>query len=287
MESFTTTLPGSLWLKCSPHCYIIKMMFSRFKAVLLILLLFLLSGVYATAQDTPADRFKKRLDGAWVKKEKDGSLTIINYNESSNDIIMFNNTQGVQEVYLCSQFSPTLKENTWYLLGTNDMVPFIRMNITVRLESEDVCYFTVREEGIKNEGVIWTGRYNRMTEYGEKKALKEEKQFVLDGQYVNDTMTLAFTKQNFTLTDEKGSRSGLAALYDYEDISILELRFLGKEGKLENLFQYRLEHSITETDDSIIVEITILPGKIKIHGFKPSGEPKLVLTQKIAKETQE
>ena len=180
MESFTTTLPGSLWLKCSPHCYIIKMMFSRFKAVLLILLLFLLSGVYATAQDTPADRFKKRLDGAWVKKEKDGSLTIINYNESSNDIIMFNNTQGVQEVYLCSQFSPTLKENTWYLLGTNDMVPFIRMNITVRLESEDVCYFTVREEGIKNEGVIWTGRYNRMTEYGEKKALKEEKQFVLD-----------------------------------------------------------------------------------------------------------
>ena len=287
MESFTTTLPGSLWLKCSPHCYIIKMMFSRFKAVLLILLLFLLSGVYATAQDTPADRFKKRLDGAWVKKEKDGSLTIINYNESSNDIIMFNNTQGVQEVYLCSQFSPTLKENTWYLLGTNDMVPFIRMNITVRLESEDVCYFTVREEGIKNEGVIWTGRYNRMTEYGEKKALKEEKQFVLDGQYVNDTMTLVFTKQNFTLTDEKGSRSGLAALYDYEDISILELRFLGKEGKLENLFQYRLEHSITETDDSIIVEITILPGKIKIHGFKPSGEPKLVLTQKIAKETQE
>ena len=263
------------------------MMFSRFKAVLLILLLFLLSGVYATAQDTPADRFKKRLDGAWVKKEKDGSLTIINYNESSNDIIMFNNTQGVQEVYLCSQFSPTLKENTWYLLGTNDMVPFIRMNITVRLESEDVCYFTVREEGIKNEGVIWTGRYNRMTEYGEKKALKEEKQFVLDGQYVNDTMTLIFTKQNFTLTDEKGSRSGLAALYDYEDISILELRFLGKEGKLENLFQYRLEHSITETDDSIIVEITILPGKIKIHGFKPSGEPKLVLTQKIAKETQE
>ena len=72
------------------------------------MLLILLSGIPAFAQNTAADRFKKRLDGAWVKKEKDGSSTIINYNESSNDIIMFSDAQGVQEVYLCSQFSPTL-----------------------------------------------------------------------------------------------------------------------------------------------------------------------------------
>ncbi len=263
------------------------MMFSRFKSVLLITLLILLSAIPALAQNTAADRFKKRLDGSWVKKEKDGSSTIINYNKSANDIIMFSDAQGVQEVYLCSQFSPTLKENTWYLLGTNDMVPFIRMNITVRLESENVCYFTVREEGIKNEGVIWTGKYTRMTEYGEKKAPKEEKQFVLDGTYENDTMTLLFSKQHFTLTDEKGNHSGLAALYDFDDNSILELRFLGKEGKLVGLFQYKFDHSITENDDAIIIEINMLPGKIKIQGFKPSGEPKLVLTRKIAKEKAE
>ena len=118
-------------------------MIFRFRSVLSIILLILLSGMTAFAQNTPADRFKSRLDGAWVKKEKDGSSTIINFNYSSNDIIMFNDTQGVQEVYLCSQFSPTLRENTWYMLGTNDMVPFIRMNITVRLESDDVCHFTV------------------------------------------------------------------------------------------------------------------------------------------------
>ena len=285
--SFTATLSGSLWLKSNPHYDIIKMMFSRFRTVLLIMLLIMLSGIPASAQNTPAERFKSRLDGAWVKKEKDGSSTIINYNYSSDDIIMFSDAQGVQEVYLCSQFSPTLRENTWYMLGTNDMVPFIRMNITVRLESDNVCYFTVREEGIKNEAVIWTGKYTRMTEYGEKKAPKEEKQFVLDGKYESDTMTLLFSKQHFTLTDGKGIHSGLAALYDYDDISILELRFLGKEGKQENMFQYKLEHSITENDDAIIVEISMLPGKIKIHGFKPSGEPKLVLTQKIAKEKAE
>ena len=263
------------------------MMFRRFKTLLTILIL-LLSVLPAFAQSTQADRFKDRIDGAWVKKEKDGSSTIINFNKSSNDIIMFNNAQGVQEVYLCSQFSPTIKENTWYLLGTNDMVPFIRMNITVRLESEDICYFTVREEGIKNEGVIWTGRYARMTEYGEKKApAKEEKQFVLDGKYENDTMTLIFSKQHFELTDEKGHHSGLAALYEFGDISILELRYLGKEGKLENLFQYRFEHTITETDDSILVDINMTPGKIKIHGFKMSGENTIKLTQKIAKETAE
>ena len=263
------------------------MMFRRFKTLLTILIL-LLSILPAFAQSTQADRFKDRIDGAWVKKEKDGSSTIINFNKSSNDIIMFNNAQGVQEVYLCSQFSPTIKENTWYLLGTNDMVPFIRMNITVRLESEDVCYFTVREEGIKNEGVIWTGKYARMTEYGEKKApQKEEKQFVLDGKYENDTMTLVFSRNHFELTDEKGLHSGLAALYDFGDISILELRYLGKEGKLENLLQYRFEHTITETDDSILVDINMTPGKIKIHGFKMSGENTIKLTQKIAKEKTE
>ncbi len=263
------------------------MMFRRFKTLLTILIL-LLSTLPAFAQSTQADRFKDRIDGAWVKKEKDGSSTIINFNKSSNDIIMFNNAQGVQEVYLCSQFSPTLKENTWYLLGTNDMVPFIRMNITVRLESENVCYFTVREEGIKNEGVIWTGKYARMTEYGEKKApQKEEKQFVLDGKYENDTMTLVFSRNHFELTDEKGLHSGLAALYDFGDISILELRYLGKEGKLENLLQYRFEHTITETDDSILVDINMTPGKIKIHGFKMSGENTIKLTQKIAKEKTE
>ena len=127
-----------------------------------------------------------------------------------------------------------------------------------------------------------------MTEYGEKKAPKaEEKQFVLDGKYENDAMTLIFSKNHFILTDEKGIHSGLAALYDFGDISILEFRHLEKEGKLEHMFQYRFEHSITENDDAIIVEITMLPGKIKIHGFKPSGEPKLVLTQKIAKEKAE
>ncbi len=264
------------------------MMYRRSKIQLpILLLLLLLSAFPAFGQTTPADRFKNRLDGAWVKREKDGSATIINYNYSSNDIIMYNDALGVQEVYLCSQFSPTLRENTWYMLGTNDMVPFIRMNITMRLESDDVCYFTVREEGIKNEEVIWTGRYNRMTEYGEKKAPEEEKQFVLDGVYENETMTLVFSKHHFEMTDEKGTRSGLAALYDFEDISILELRFLGKEGKLQNLFQYRLEHSITETEDVILVEITLQPGKIKIHGFKPSGEPKVTLIQKIAKEKGE
>ena len=263
-------------------------MLHRFRTLIPVLLLLMLtSAVPLSAQSTAAERFKKRLDGAWVKKEKDGSSTIINYNESSNDIIMFSDAQGVQEVYLCSQFSPTVRDNTWYMLGTNDMVPFIRMNITVRLDSDNECYFTVREEGIKNEDVIWTGKYSRMTEYGEKKAPKEEKQFVLDGQYINDTMTLHFSRQHFTLTDEKGSGSGLAALYDYGDISILELRFLGKEGKLENLSQYRFEHSITETDDAILVDINMTPGKIKIHGFKPSGEPKLTLTQKIAKETSD
>ena len=263
------------------------MMISRFKAHLLIIFLILLSAIPALAQNTPADRFKSRLDGAWVKKEKDGSSTIINFNYSSNDIIMFNDALGVQEVYLCSQFSPTVRENTWYMVGTNDMVPFIRMNITVRLESENSCYFTVREEGIKNEVVIWNGNYNRMTEYVEKKAPKEEKQFVLAGKYESDTMTLVFSKHNFTMTDEKGSHSGLAALYEFGNISILEFRHLGKEGKLENLLQYKFEHSITENDDAIIVEISMLPGKIKIHGFKPSGEPKLVLTQKIAKEKSE
>ena len=263
------------------------MMISRFRTVLLIMLLLLLSGILATAQNTPSDRFKSRLDGAWVKKEKDGSSTIINFNYSSNDIIMFNDAQGVQEVYICSQLSPTVRENTWYMVGTNDMVPFIKMNITIRLESDNVCHFTVREEGIKNEEVIWTGRYSKMTEYGEKKAPKKEKQFVLDGRYKNENMTLIFSRNHFTLTDEKGIHSGLAALYEFGDISILELRHLGKEGKLENLFQYRFEHSINETDDAIIVEITMLPGKIKIHGFKPSGEPKLVLTQKIAKEKTE
>ena len=252
-----------------------------------LLFLMLLSAVPAFAQNTPADRFKSRLDGAWIKKEKDSSSTIINFNYPSNEIIMFSDALGVQEVYICSQFSPTVRENTWYMLGTNDMVPFIKMNITVRLESADVCYFTVREEGIKNAEVIWTGRYERMTEYGEKKAPEEEKQFILDGKYENDTMSLIFSKHNFTLTDEKGSHSGLAALYEFGDISILEFRHLGKEGKLEELLQYRLEHAITETDDAIIVEISLLPGKIKIHGFKPSGEPKLVLTQKIAKETEE
>ncbi len=262
-------------------------MFHRFRILFPFLLLALLSSVPAFAQNTPAERFKSRLDGAWVKKEKDKSSTIINFNYSSNDIIMFNDAQGVQEVYLCSQFSPTVRENTWYMLGTNDMVPFIKMNITVRLESDDVCHFTVREEGIKNEAVIWTGRYERMTEYGEKKAPKEEKQFVLDGKYENDTMSLIFSRNHFTLTDEKGSHSGLAALYEFGDISILEFRHLGKEGKLEHMFQYRFEHSITETDNAIIVEISMLPGKIKIHGFKPSGEPKLVLTQKIAKENAE
>ena len=273
-------------MKSCPICCILDMMFRRLR-ILLTILMMLLTIIPAFAQNTQAERFKDRIDGAWVKKEKDGSSTIINYNKSSNDIIMFSDAQGVQEVYLCSQFSPTIKENTWYLLGTNDMVPFIRMNITVRLESEDVCYFTVREEGIKNEGVIWTGRYTRMTEYGEKKAPKEEKQFVLDGKYENDTMTLLFSKHNFELTDEKGTHSGLAALFDFDDISILELRYLGKEGKLEELLQYRFDHTITETDEAIIVEINMLPGKIKIHGFKPSGEPKLTLTQKIAKETAE
>ena len=287
MESFTAILPGSSWLKSRCHCYIIKMMFSRFRTVLLMMLLILMSDIPAMAQSTPADRFKRRLDGAWVKKEKDGSSTIINFNYSSNDIIMFNDAQGVQEVYLCSQFSPTVRENTWYMLGTNDMVPFIKMNITVRLESDDACHFTVREEGIKNEEVIWTGKYERMTEYGEKKAPKEEKQFVLDGTYENDTMKLVFSKQHFTLTDEKGNHSGLAALYEFGDISILEFRHLGKEGKLEHMFQYKFEHSITETEDAILVEITMLPGKIKIHGFKPSGEPRLILTQKIAKEKTE
>ena len=261
----------------------------RFRTLFLALSLLLLSAISAAAQEkTALDKFRNALDGSWVKKEKDGSSTIINYNYSSNDIIMFSDALGVQEVYLCSQLSPTVRDNTWYMVGTNDMVPFIKMNITVRLESDDVCMFTVREDGIKNAEVIWTGRYTRMVEYSRQKPVPEAgRQFVLDGRYTNDDYTMVFSKSHFSLTDDKGEHSGLAALFRYEDITVLELRFLGKEGKLENLGQYRFDHSITETDDSISVAIMLTPGRIKIHGFKPSGESILTLTQEIAKEKPE
>ncbi len=253
----------------------------------IILSMLILSAAQVFAQNTPKDRFRSRLDGAWIKQEKDGSSTIINYSYSADEIIMFSDSQGVQEVYLCSQFSPTVRENTWYLLGTNDMVPFIKMNITVRLESENACYFTVREEGIKNAEVIWTGRYERMKTYGKPIQAAEERQFVLDGKYEGQDATLVFSKSHFILTDDKREYSGLAALFDFEDIVVMELRFLGKEGRLENLVQYRFEHSITENDEAILVDIILTPGKIKINGFKPSGEPNLVFTQRIAKETAE
>ena len=242
-------------------------MFLRLRRLFFLIILSLcFAPVFAYAQEN-ADTlaFKKKLDGAWIKTEKDKSESIISYNQNTNEIIMFSSSEGIQEVYLCSPFTLTQSGNSYYLVGTNDMVPFIRVNITIRMDSDNECRFTVRESEIKNTEVVWTGSYTRMTSYEKGKLAAETSgEFIHDGIYSNDNLSIDFDGNYFTMDDGKATKSGIFAVYDFEKINILELRFLERDGKQNGMAQYRIESK----EDSV----TLTPGQLKAHGFKLSGE---------------
>jgi len=250
-------------------------MFLNFKKLFIFVIFSLcLAPIIANAQeDTDTLAFKKKLDGAWIEKEKDKSESIINYNQNTNELIMFSSSERIQEVFLCSPFTPLHNGNSYNLVGTNDMVPFIKVNITIHMDNDNKCWFTVRESEIKNKEVVWTGSYTRMTSYKNTKSYIEKKEeFILDGRYSNGTLSMDFYGNRFLLYNGKETKFGVFAIYDFEKMDILELRFLERDGKQTSMTQYRIEHG---KKNSII----LTPGQLKAHGFKLSGEKSSALTK--------
>ena len=236
--------------------------------------------------DDPAGRFTDKLDGTWIKI--DGSSTcIVNFDKAANEIIMYDGEENLQEVYRCSSFSKTKRSDTFYMVGTNDMIPFIRMNFTIQLFSDGRCWITVKESGIKNEKVIWTGSYTRMTGYDDPTRLDDNSgTILLSGLYTGNSFSLRFSDSSFEMEKNGEKTVGIYSVYHYNRHNILELRFRDKEVMVTGTECYRITFSVDEKDNYYLDILTLERGSSTPEAFVSYGEEELVLTRQFQKELE-
>lgn len=226
-----------------------------------------------------ADLFTDSLDGTWIKRDKT-SLCIVNYNKDENEIIMYDRSENLQEVYKCSAFSKTRQPNTFYMVGTNDMIPFIRMNFTIQLFPDDKCWITVKESGIKNEKVIWTGSYVRMTGYADsEKTTEPTERIYLSGIFTGNNIRFHFSDEKFKAEINGEKKNGIFSVYIYNGKNILELRYLDKEGRVTGSDCYELTYRENETEQHYLGIITMKRGTSTPTAFLPYGEEDMLITQ--------
>ena len=213
--------------------------------------------------------FEKYLTGIWYLESgevvEEGFLFF--EPETKRFTYYFGNTQ---EIYLWDGTYKILV-NQVEIVGTNELVPYIRKNVYVRVEALD---------GIRLLGSDpWRGSYRRVAGRGlnDLRAAGSPTTTVgsdieLSGSYVSDLgERFVFTGNEFTLEEAGQTISGLFSLYRI-DISILELKVREKTGVVTETRRYRLTFEEETKDDRVYRTLYLVPGVVGIYGFEPIGD---------------
>lgn len=233
-----------------------------------------------------ADAFEQFLAGPWFKASSatagatadptastpDTSNTILYFDPTKREITFYSG--DVMEVYYWENSYRTLY-NRLVISGYNELVQYIKDQISISVTSINrIDVFSPDE---------WAGSYQKLTESMQQSLIKQANQpFTppdLSGEYTNAAgAKIIFNTPHFVLDEAGTKKSGGFTIFDYGK-PVLELRFLTPGGIVDNTKSYSFTFNEEKSKTQIVRKLTLIPGKLGIHGFVATGDPALQYEQ--------
>ncbi len=230
--------------------------------------------------------FEQFLSGSWLKSTSEQN-PVIDY----RNLILFDPAQRritffsdqVQEIYIWDNSLRTLY-NSLYIVGTNEIVPYIKKQITIRVLSVSSIQITGTD--------IWQGTYIKLTPSIQQSILNQEVETtaslpILSGYYRGDNGDeLIFSSPMFTGRENGFEVRGGFAVFNAGN-HILSLKYLDEKGIVKETRIYKFDY-IEETEETSIKRIIyLLGGELTVSGFKPTSDTVLRFEQVEIKESSE
>ena len=210
-----------------------------------------------------ARSFEEFLGGVWFLEFPAGHKEIYLMFEPGRRRFTYY-ANDIQEVYVWNASYKTLV-NQAEITGTNDLIPYIRKNLYVRIDSLD----SIRLLGSDP----WIGTYRRMsasTNFESESTVIEATH--LSGLYLSDIgEKLYFDGSDFEIEWSGNFYEGVFTLYRI-DTPVLELRVREKTGVFGDNLRFELIFSDAVRNDRLYRTIYLKPGVVGIYGFEANGE---------------
>lgn len=214
--------------------------------------------------------FESFLHGPWLKTSQDPSgrlrHNILFFDRKGNQFSLYSG--DIQEEYIW-QSSNRTNYNQLYLIGVNDLIRFIRKQVSITVKDIDNLFIWTNDA---NDS--WSGEYQRISQdvqaiFYPQKNHERELPFQLSGVFTNEAgESIIFDEPFFTFRDQTGERRGGYALYQIQN-PILELKFLSQAGLVEERRVYKADYLEEKREQEIIRTLVLIPGKVGIRGFVP------------------
>ena len=149
------------------------------------------------------------------------------------------------------------------------------------MSAQDLNRITVAIQG--SDGL--DGTYQRLSGSLQSAVLQTEprvrlSRIQLSGLFRSDSgVEIVFSSPEFTYRSAGSRRNGGYAVYELGASTLLELRFVDDNRLPLELSRYRATYVEKADDNRVIRTLSLEPGTVGISGFRPSGEPTLVLEQ--------
>ena len=233
------------------------------------------------------DAYEHYLDGLWYKTLEGDTDDIFN---EHYEMIHFNQFQrsisfyekGLQEVYKWEDSHKTRIPNSFYLNAQNELVPFIRKQISIQVLTIDSIKIFVQDNDFKKSDFKWDGTYVKLSDNVVATLTKSSltgpvvAPEQLTGTFLsNSGIEISFNFPRFSYQNKDEKKQGGYSVYPIEDTNVLELKAIKRNGLVEDTIIYSIEYEKEVQQNSITHTVILEPGEVTVHGFTSSGEQPL------------
>ncbi len=231
--------------------------------------------------------YENYLDGLWYKtlggeteNILDDDYEIIHFNPFDRTISFFE--KQLQEVYKWEDSHKTRIPNSFYLNAQNQLVPFIRKQISIQVLAIDSIKIFVQDNDFKKSDFKWDGTYVKLSDNVvatlEKSSLAGTslEPDELNGTFLsNSGIEIAFNFPYFSYQDGNEKKQGGYSIYPVDHTNVLELKALKRNGLVEDTIIYSIKYEKEVQQNSITHTVILEPGNVTVHGFISAGEQPL------------
>ena len=230
-----------------------------------------------------AASFAEFLNGNWYLADAAGEAVagtvILHFNTADSAFTYF--TGGLQESYSWISTYKVLVSRV-ELNGENELVPFIRKQFYLQVESLD----SVRIRGSD----AWSGLYRRLSDQIARSLTShkpaEESFPLLSGLFYSDSgVELLFEGTTFRLVEGGRVLQGGYAMYSAA-VPVLELRILDGAGLISESRRYSFSYGEERRDDKIFRTLSLVPGIVGIYGFEATADTSLRYEQIVSADDE-
>jgi hypothetical protein len=213
--------------------------------------------------------YEQYLAGAWYRESGSGAFEdMLFFDPRAREIIFYDGS--IQEVFAWGQSHRTTAKRL-YTRVNNAVIPSMFDTVSVSAESwENIDLWRAEPN--------WNGSYRRLGAAlqnvldSESKLAPITDPLPLSGVWRSSGGTeIIFDLPGVQWTEDEKTRSGTASLFRLNDTMVLQIRFMKKNGALEERVNWAAEYEEAEDDVRIIRTLSLSPARLTVDGIRTVG----------------